>query len=65
MPRTPSESPGNGEEGESPPSTMERFARLAKGLLGVPPAELKDEERKFKEREKTARVAPRGPSDLA
>jgi hypothetical protein len=50
MPRKqPSESPSKGEESVSgAPSGMERFERLARGVLGVHPEELAEQERLYK-----------------
>jgi hypothetical protein len=64
MPSTkpPPENPAKvGENGGEPPTTIERFRRVLKGLLAVTPAELKEEERRYREGRETTPVARRGP----
>ena len=56
------ESDAKGEEGEAErPNPMGRFKGLARGLLNVQPAELREAERRYQEKREAARIAPRGP----
>ncbi len=46
----PPENPEKAEESVDPQAGMDRFKRLAKGLLGVPREKVAEAEREFKDR---------------
>lgn len=58
-----SESPDKGEESEADRADPAgRFKSLLRGLLNVPPSELKDAERRYKEEKEAARPSARDPT---
>ena len=58
-PESPDRDGGGGPPGEGP---GEAFRRLARGLIGVKPSELKEAERRYQESKEVTRVTPRDPS---